>query len=480
MRATRSSSLFRFLATSLSLAALGAAGCNPPASTDDAGTAGDSGGNADTSTPRPDAGRDAGNDAGPVPLCTGTGCDLVGIELMSSSTCVMRANGQVDCWGRAQDGELGDGAMGHSDDCRRTAGEAANDCSRLAVTVALPSPAATIVSRGSTQMCATLATSSEIWCWGDQNYRLGSELEHIRFGPTHLAIAGTPIADGAVSVGTSFANVCWVTADGHVMCIGAAGSGRLGDGTFNDAASPVTVLMPDGTTPMTGALEVDTQSGHACARTADHLYCWGNNHFGQLAAAPGHQTCGSPPNQYDCSNVPLEVTSVDATTIVDIQLGDTFSCVLHSTGHVQCWGGGQTGGLGTGDIETTIVPVEPSGLTNVDELRVVDGNVCALTHDGLVWCWGPGNVGQIGDGAMAHSTVNCVDSLGAPYDCQLTPSQVMGVTGATHIGVGEGHACALTSSGQVWCWGDRLRYQLGDQMRPVPSYSPVLVTALGT
>lgn len=479
MRVTYSSSSFPSLATSLPILALVAiGGCGTPAPTGDAGT--DTGALVDTGGTGHDGGRDAGNDAGPIPLCTGAGCDLVGIELMAASTCVLRSNGQVDCWGRGQDGELGDGAMRHSDDCRRTAGEAANDCSRVGVTVSLAGPAASIASRGSTQMCAILETSSEVWCWGGQMYKLGSNLEHLRFAPEHLAIAGTPIADGSPQLGTSFANVCWITSDAHVQCIGSAGSGRLGDGTFNDATTPVTALLPDGVTPITGALEVDTQGGHTCARTADHLYCWGNNHYSQLGLdASGHQTCGSAPNVYDCSNVALDVTSVDATTVTDIQLGDVFSCVLHSTGHVQCWGGGQTGGLGTGDIGTTVVPVEPMGLTSVDELRVVDGNACAVTHDGHVYCWGPANVGQIGDGTMVHAAVNCVDSSGAPYDCQLTPSQVAGVTGAVHVGVGEGHGCAVTSTSEVWCWGDRLRYQLGDEMRPMPSFSPVRVIALG-
>jgi hypothetical protein len=118
------------------------------------------------------------------------------------------------------------------------------------------------------------------------------------------------------------------------------------------------------------------------------------------------------------------------------------------------------------------------GLTNVDELRVVEGGACALRHDGSVWCWGPANLGQVGDGATSHGSVPCVDSDGAPYDCQLTPVQVMGITGATHIGVGEAHACAITTGNEVYCWGQSLRYQLGDAMRPDPALAPVRVIAL--
>jgi len=287
-------------------------------------------------------------------------------------------------------------------------------------------------------------------------------------------------ADGATMIAPSFGNLCWIAADTTVQCIGSGNSGRLGNGTFSESIVPVHALMPDGTTPISGVLELDQQAGHACARTADHLYCWGNNHYDQLGQAGPHQTCLATPTMYDCANVAVEVTSVTASTIIDIQLGDTYSCVLHSTGHVQCWGGGQSGSLGTGDVNSTVTPVEPMGLTSVDELRVVDGNVCALRHDGQVLCWGPADVGQIGDGLTNHAAVNCVSSDGAPFDCQLTPTLVTGMTGVAHIGVGEGHACALKTNGEVWCWGQRLRYQVGDTMRPTPTYSPVRVIALGS
>ena len=473
MRATRSSFLFPFLSIVLLLVAL--AGCNPPVAAVDAATLPDTG-------PAPnDAGRDAfvRPDAGPTALCTGTGCDIVDIELMAASTCVLRANGQVDCWGRAQDGELGDGLMHHSDNCMRNIGEGMTDCSRAGVTVALPHPAHAIFSRGSIQTCAILETSQEVWCWGGQFYRLGSNTEHTRFAPEHVQIAGVSVADHATMIAPSFGNLCWIAQDTTVSCVGPGSGGRLGNGSFIDTSTAVQVLMPDGVTPMTGVLELDQQSAHACARTAAHLYCWGNNHYGQLGvAATGHQTCGSTPNTYDCSNVAIEVTSVTASTITDIQLGGDFSCVLHNTGHVQCWGGGQTGGLGTGDIHETVAPVEPMGLTGVDELRVVDGNACALRHDGSVVCWGPANVGQIGDGRTVHDPVSCINSDSSTYDCQLTPSPVTGLTGVQHIGLGEGHGCALTATDEIWCWGESLRYQLGNQMRPDPVFAPVRVTAL--
>jgi len=476
VRAHRPSALFPFLANSLLLVAITlAVGCNPPAATDDAAVLPDTG-------PAPiDGGHDAfvRPDAGPLPLCSGTGCELVGIELMSESTCVVRGNGQVDCWGRAQEGELGDTAHSHGSNCRMNAGENDTDCSPRAVTVAFASAPSAIFTRGTVQGCGLVGAAHEVWCWGSQQYKLGATLEHSRLAPEHVMVDGVAVADGATQIALSYGNLCWIAADTTVQCLGAGSSGRLGNGAFSDTTTPSPVMLSGGT-PLMGALEIDQQNGHACARTADHLYCWGNNQFDQIGSAGPHQTCIATPTMYDCSNVAVEVTGVTAATIIDIQLGDSFSCVLHSTGHVQCWGGGQGGGLGNGDLHSTALPVEPTGLSNVAELRVVDGDACALLHDGSVMCWGAGNQGQIGDGQMSHAATPCVDGNGAPYDCQLTPTMVPSLSGVAHIGLGEGHACALLTSGEVWCWGASLRYQLGDQMRPTPQYAPVRVTALGS
>lgn len=72
---------------------------------------------------------------------------------------------------------------------------------------------------------------------------------------------------------------------------------------------------------------------------------------------------------------------------------------------------------------------------------------CAVTTTGGVKCWGKNDKGQLGDG-----TYN-------PHD---TPEDVIGLTsGVVSVDTGGGHACAVTQTGAVWCWGDDTLYQLG-------------------
>ena len=64
----------------------------------------------------------------------------------------------------------------------------------------------------------------------------------------------------------------------------------------------------------------------------------------------------------------------------------------------------------------------------------------AITADGAVKCWGSNLYGKLGSGSGDSNTSNIVDVLG------LT-------SGVVTISSSWWHTCALTSTGQVKCWG---------------------------
>jgi len=82
---------------------------------------------------------------------------------------------------------------------------------------------------------------------------------------------------------------------------------------------------------------------------------------------------------------------------------------------------------------------------------------CVLTTVGGVSCFGHNNFDQLGDTSGMD---------------QHAPVGVSGLsTGVVAIGAGQSHACALTTSGGVKCWGANYSGQLGDNstmQRPTP------------
>ena len=148
----------------------------------------------------------------------------------------------------------------------------------------------------------------------------------------------------------------------------------------------------------------------------------------------------------------------------DVAVGAGHSCLLTTTGRIECWGANQYGQLGGKDGPFTALeggPPFPRGIPDdwvKANVRGLTGkaiairsgfyHTCALVDVGGVQCWGQNTSGQLGDGTTSNrETAVHVQGIDVPV---------------TAIAPGAVHTCALLETGDVRCWGDNENGQLGN------------------
>lgn len=160
--------------------------------------------------------------------------------------------------------------------------------------------------------------------------------------------------------------------------------------------------------------------------------------------------------------------------LIQLELGNDFSCGVAMLGRAFCWGKGSAGQLGSiGDstcfadsLPATRSPcaIAPKRTSLPDlSLSVVaagDSTGCGISDAKQLYCWGDDTFGQVGNG-----------SGGGGAQLRLA---TVGAESFTSITVGGAHACALNVGGRAYCWGQDSTGQLGDARR-VNSTTPIPV-----
>ncbi|MEZ5565193.1 MAG: hypothetical protein R3F24_06580 [Gammaproteobacteria bacterium] len=168
-------------------------------------------------------------------------------------SCALLNTGDIRCWGRNDEGQLGNGGT-------------SNTNTPVAV-VGISN--ATAIAAGNFHTCARLATS-QIKCWGrGDEGQLGNGLFADSLTPVDA------INDNAALTVTAGGYHNCLLAAGFVRCWGRGDLGQIGNGAFQN--------RPDAQSILNSALAVDAGRSHTCAVRADgSLQCWGYNEFGQL------------------------------------------------------------------------------------------------------------------------------------------------------------------------------------------------------
>jgi hypothetical protein len=253
-----------------------------------------------------------------------------------------------------------------------------------------------------------------VYAWGDNGFgQLGDGTHSNRRQPVRVP-ALTSVAAVAAGRGHSLA----LTDDGRVFAWGANTRGQLGIGSGKPARVPTAIPS------LSDVVAIDAGLTHSVAVTrTGEVYAWGANEHGQLGD-------GSRKDRESPVRIPLE-------NVIGVAAGGDHTLALGRDGAVHSWGFGARGQLGTGSTTPALRPTRVGGLLAfaVDAGRNFS---VAIRNDGALVAWGANDSGQLGDGTRIDRT---------------TPVDGPALTGISTLALGNRHAIAVTSAGDVWTWG---------------------------
>ncbi len=372
-----------------------------------------------------------GWECGPGYLKCGSGCCSVrAVASGDQHTCAITTTGAVKCWGKNNQGQVGNGTTGAPQ--------------LTPADVALPTANYTLLASGTAHTCASPGSGS-ISCWGSGIYgQLGDGL--ISSSATPVAVSNVGNLDQVQALAAGGRHSCAVsgTLDGGIgtRCWGDNSKGQLGNGTTSSSSVPAAAALPS----VPKALAAG--DFHTCALMIDGtVMCWGDNTYGQVGN-------GGTVEQHS----PVAVSGL--TGVTRLAAGQNHTCATApapDAGLVtMCWGKGAGGQLGRpGNFADAVAPVPAMGAPAGTAVLTGGGeHTCSAAAGGWLACWGLNSSGQLGNNSTVASSLAV---------------QAQGVGAATIASAGGAHTCAVlpppidggVASQGMRCWGSNLNGQLG-------------------
>lgn len=237
--------------------------------------------------------------------------------------CALLVDNTVQCWGRNNLGQLGNGSFTDSHQPVDVVG--LTNVRELAV--------------GENQSCA-IRNDTSLWCWGNNSQgQLGYPSTTYVRRATAQVVPG--FESGVASADSGWTTTCVVTTSGAAMCVGDGRYGNLGNGTQASSFVPTQVYGLNG-----GVSRIQLGLQHGCAvKTSGEIFCWGNNVEGQV----GQPEIGT------VYTTPQQVLGID-TNVKNLILGWRSSCVELDSYEILCWGRNDSGQLGDGTFINSASP----------------------------------------------------------------------------------------------------------------------------
>jgi len=253
-----------------------------------------------------------------------------------------------------------------------------------------------------------------------------------------------PVANDAGGSRVPDAVFSWSSSDTGVATVDAGVVTAIADGTAAVYATADGASSEATTIVVRTWGQITAGASHSCALTGTGVaYCWGNNADGKVGIGLRSESVGAP------------TRIVGDNMFKSISAGTSLTCALTVDGHAYCWGSGELGQLGAQGPDSlfSAEPVAVAGGQTFVAISTGWEHACALTGDGIVYCWGLNDAGQLGRTTSEICGYSPCGTVPLPIDSDLR---------FVKLTAGHDHTCALTATGEAYCWGGNMWGHLGD------------------
>jgi alpha-tubulin suppressor-like RCC1 family protein len=303
------------------------------------------------------------------------------------------------------------------------------------------------ISAGGSHTCAR-SYLNEVFCWGQgSSGAVGVARAQPVTAPAQVTLPTLQSGIWAVSAGSAHSCITQYVGSGNVyrvFCWGENGSGQLGDGSADTARNPLPAMVVSAPGVPLPAFMLSSGARHTCARGGEEVvYCWGAGEAGQLGSVGPMDSCGD--TGYPCSRLARPVAGLP--TVISISAGGNTTCVLVYVGEPYCWGDNTFGQAGAQDTTRTVqLPGRVDTTLLFEQIDVGATHACGVTRAMVAYCWGSNRYGELG--------VRDAPEVCGGVPCSRRPIAVAGGgIHFTHVQAGNGFTCALDAQKTVYCWG---------------------------
>ncbi|TVP85557.1 MAG: hypothetical protein EA375_04305 [Acholeplasmataceae bacterium] len=373
---------------------------------------------------------------------------VIALSFGETHAAALTSQGHLLTWGYNTYGQLGDGTTNG----RRSPADITSHFNLQAGETIIQ------VSLGS-QHSAALTSQGRVFTWGvSWSGRLGNGTPDVDVYSTPIDITdhfGLQIGETIIQLSLGAEHSTALTSAGRLFLWGKNEHGQLGDGTNTDRHHPIDITDHFGLAGHETIIRVSLGNSHSIALTSmDRVFTWGANSSGQLGDGSG-----SPRNMP--TDITANFDFLDGETVESISAGRTNSAVLTSANRLFTWGNNVFGQIGDGTTIGRFTPtVVTAGFNLQDHETIIQVSfgydyAAIITSLNRVFFWGYNANGELGIGTTNTEANPHPIDMTSGFD--LSENETI-----TQLSLSTSTSAALSSEGRVFTWGSNGFGKIGD------------------